>query len=291
MLQLVISGLVMGSILALLAMSFNIIFRISQVINFAQGDLMMLAAMLVFSAAGTWHLGVVPGVLLALVTVAFTAVLIDVVSVRSVWRFGGRESHNWVLTTFGVSVLIQNLALLVWGRFDLGAPKIFGSEFFYFWGVGVSSQELGILAAALVIVLAVDFSNERTLLGRAAEATAEKPKIAELMGINTSAMITYAWIVAALVAGVAGILVAPLLVLNAFMGWFVGIKAFAAMIIGGLGSARGSIVAGYGIGVYEALVSYWVPGGYVDALTLLLVIIILYFRPQGAFGRAKVDRA
>ncbi len=291
MLQLLVSGLVMGSILALLAMSYNIIFRISQVVNFAQGDLMMVAAMLVFGAVTVWKLDIIPSIVIAIPVVVLLAVILDFATVRSVWRFGGRESHNWVLTTFGASVLLQNSALLIWGRFDLPAPALFGSGYFYLWGAGISAQELGILGAALVIVLVVDFVNERTLLGRAAEATAEKPKIAELMGINTSSMIVYAWIMAAIVAAIAGILVAPILVLNAFMGWFVGIKAFAAMIVGGLGSARGAILAGYAIGLYESAVSYWVPGGYVDALTLVLVIVVLYFRPQGAFGRGKVDRA
>jgi len=111
------------------------------------------------------------------------------------------------------------------------------------------------------------------------------------MGINTSSMIVYAWAQAGLVAAITGILVAPILVLNAFMGWFVAIKAFAAMMIGGLGSARGAILAGYMIGLYESTLSYWVPGGYVDALTLAMLIGVLYFRPQGAFGTATVDRA
>lgn len=293
MLQLLISGVVLGSVYALLAMSFNIIYRVSHVVNFAQGEVMAIAPLMAYTFAVTLKLSWVLVLPAAVLCSVLLALVIEVVAVRSVILFGGRsrDNHQWILSTFGASLLLQNVYQQYWGALELPALSIFGDKVIRLGGAGISTQGIGIICTALVVFGLVYFLSERTKFGRSSDAVSQQPDVASLHGINPSRIITLNWVLAAAIAGVAGLLVAPLLVLNATMGFSIAIKAFAAMIIGGLGNPKGAILAGFFIGIFEGIVARWVDGGYLDTLTLILLVGVLYVRPSGVFGRGEVVRA
>jgi branched-chain amino acid transport system permease protein len=293
MLQLLISGIIFGSAYALLAMSFNVIYRVAHVVNFAQGEIMTLAALVTYS--GMVVMGqpawlVVPVALLFAMGLSF---VIDHVAVRPVWRFGGsgRHNYNWILSTFGASVLLQNVFQQIWGAKELHAPSIFGTTVLRIGDAGLTTQDIGIVAVAVVIFVGLHLMNTRTLFGKASEGVSENQQVASLMGIRPSRVITFSWLIAGLVAGVTGILIAPVLVLTANMGFFIAIKAFIAMMIGGIGNAKGAIIAGFALGIYESILSRWLPGGYVDAITFAILVLLLFLRPSGIFGKGEVVRA
>jgi branched-chain amino acid transport system permease protein len=290
--QLVFSGIVVGSAYALLAMSFNIIYRVSHVVNFAQGELMTIAALVTYSGL-SWGLPVLVVVPVALIASMALAFVTDRIAVRLVWRFGGSGDHtfNWILSTFGASVLLQNVFQQIWGAQNLQAPSIFGTTVVHVLGAGVTTQDIGTVAVAVVVAIGLTLINGKTLFGRASEGVAENQRVASLMGINTSRVISASWILAGLVAGIAGILIAPVVVLSATMGFVIAVKAFVAMMIGGIGDPRGAIIAGLALGIYESVASFWLPGGYVDAITFALLIVVLFVKPSGIFGKRQVMRA
>lgn len=292
MTQLILSGIVTGSAYALLAMSFNIIFRVAHVVNFAQGELMTAAALITYSGVVLWGWPIIPSAALGLVASVMLAMVIERVAVRPVVASGRprRHNYNWILSTFGASVLLQNVYQQVWGSRELKAPALFGEDVLRVVGAGVSYQDIGIVLASLGIFVALQLINERTLFGRSSEAVAEKAEVASLMGIDSQRIITKSWMLAGLIAGITGILVAPVLVLSASMGFFIAIKAFIAMIVGGLGNPRGAVIAGAILGVYETILTQWISGGYVDMITFGVLVLVLYFRPSGVFTKGEVVR-
>lgn len=293
MIQFLLSGIATGSMYALLAMSLTIVFRVSKVLNFAHGDLMTVSAFAFYTFVALWHwpvaVALVPAVLAAVLVAAAT----DRLAVRPVWKRGGfgPHNHNWILSTFGVSLLIQATCQLVWGNFELNAPSVVPDGLIKIGDAGITTQELAIIGFALVAVVAVDTLNERTTWGKATEAVAENPVVAGLMSINSPRVIGITWLLSGAIVGLAGILVAPTLILGSTMGFFIAIKAFVVVVIGGLGSVRGTIVAGYAVGLIEYALSQQLSGGYVDVVVLGGLIAVLAMKPAGLFGRGEVVRA
>lgn len=290
MLQLLVSGLVAGSIIAVMTMSYNIVYRVSKVVNFAQGEIMTFGALVVYTVAAIWHGPLYLAVPAGLLGGALLALLIDVFAVRSVWKFGGHTSqnHNWVISTFGFAILLQTVYQLVWGAFDLKAPSVTGGHDYRVGSVGFSLNDVVIVLTAGVLFYGLHLLNEHTTFGRASEAVAENPDTAALMGINTSSVLRWNWVLAGLAAGAIGMLAAPSLVLGPRMGFPVAIQAFVAMVMGGIGNPKGALVAGFAIGIFSSLLPLWVSGGYVNVLVLTALMVVLYVRPQGFFGRQEV---
>jgi branched-chain amino acid transport system permease protein len=290
MLQLLVSGLVVGSIYAVMTMSYNIIYRVSKVVNFAQGEIMTFGALVVYTVATLWHQPLYLAIPSGLLGGAALALVIDLLAVRSVWKFGGHraENHNWVISTFGFAILLQTIYQLVWGAFDLKAPSVTGDHDYRVGSVGFSLNDVVIVVIAGGFFYGIHLLNERTTFGRASEAMAENPGTASIMGINTSAVLRWNWVLAGVAASAIGMLAAPSLVLGPRMGFPVAINAFAAMVMGGIGNPKGALVAGFAIGIFSSLLPLWVSGGYVNVLVLTALMLVLYLRPQGFFGRQEV---
>jgi branched-chain amino acid transport system permease protein len=295
--QAVASGLVYGSIYALIAQGYYVTFSTTQTLNFAQGDFLMIGGMLAFTVFGLLALSGAP-LFVALIaalaviplTLAVMGMLVERVAVRPLRR---AFSLGWILSTVGVAVILRNMAEVIWGREPKPVPSVFGDSplrvdlgLFQF---GILPQEAFILFASLGIMAAVLFFLKRSLLGKAMAAVALNPAAAGLMGIHVRGIVILAYVIASVLAGIAGLLVVPVLHAYSLMGVLPGLKAFAVAIIGGLGNPFGILIAGLLLGIIEFVVAIF-NASLRDAVTFFLLIVILAWRPLGLFERPSMEK-
>jgi branched-chain amino acid transport system permease protein len=295
--QAVASGLVYGSIYALIAQGYYVTFSTTQTLNFAQGDFLMIGGMLAFTVFAALALSGLPLVLslvaaLAVIPIVLALMggLVERVAVRPLRQ---AFSLGWILSTVGVAVILRNLAEVIWGREPKPVPSVFGDTairvdlgLFQF---GILPQEAFILVASLAIIGAVLLFLKRSLLGKAMAAVALNPGAAGLMGINVRAMVVLAYVISSVLAGVAGLLVVPVLHAYSLMGVLPGLKAFAVAIIGGLGNPFGILIAGLLLGIIEFVVAIF-NASLRDAVTFFLLIVILAWRPLGLFEKTTGEK-
>ncbi len=295
--QAVASGLVYGSIYALIAQGYYVTFSTTQTLNFAQGDFLMIGGMLAFTVFGLLALNGVPLVLALVVglaviplTLAVMGALVERVAVRPLRR---AFSLGWILSTVGVAVILRNSAEVMWGREPKPVPSVFGENairvdagVFQF---GILPQEVVILIGALAMIGGVLIFLKRSMLGKAMAAVALNSSAAGLMGINVRAMVVLAYVIASAIAGIAGLLVVPVLHAYSLMGVLPGLKAFAVAIIGGLGNPFGILIAGLLLGIIEFVVAIF-NASLRDAVTFFLLIVILAWRPLGLFEKPSMEK-
>jgi branched-chain amino acid transport system permease protein len=295
--QAVASGLVYGSIYALIAQGYYVTFSTTQTLNFAQGDFLMMGGMLAFTVFGALLLSGAPlfvALLAALAVIplvlALMGALVERVAVRPLRR---AFSLGWILSTVGVAVMLRNTVEVVWGREPKPVPSVFGENairidagLFQF---GVLPQEVFILIASLATMAVVLVFLKRSLLGKAMAAVALNSSAAGLMGINVRAMVVLAYVISSILAGLAGVLVVPVLHAYSLMGVLPGLKAFAVAIIGGLGNPFGILLAGLLLGVIEFIVAIF-NASLRDAVTFFLLIVILAWRPLGLFEKPSMEK-
>jgi branched-chain amino acid transport system permease protein len=295
--QAIASGLVYGSIYALIAQGYYVTFSTTQTLNFAQGDFLMIGGMLAFTLFGALVLAGAPlfvGLIAALavvpVVMALMGTLVERVAVRPL---RGAFSLGWILSTVGVAVILRNVAEVVWGIEPKAVPSVFGDNAIRFdaglFQFGVLPQEIFILFASLAAMGAVLFFLKRSLLGKAMAAVALNASAASLMGINVRAMVVLAYVISSVLAGLAGLLVVPVLHAYSLMGILPGLKAFAVAIIGGLGNPLGILVAGLLLGVIEFIVAIF-NASLRDAVTFFVLIVILAWRPLGLFEKPSIEK-
>jgi len=295
--QAVASGLVYGSIYALIAQGYYVTFSTTQTLNFAQGDFLMIGGMLAFTVFGLLAINGVPLILALLaglavipLTLAIMGALVERVAVRPLRR---AFSLGWILSTVGVAVILRNSAEVIWGREPKPVPSVFGDNavrvdagLFQF---GILPQEIFILVAAMGMMVGVLFFLKRSILGKAMAAVALNPSAAGLMGINVRGMVVLAYVISSVLAGVAGLLVVPVLHAYSLMGVLPGLKAFAVAIIGGLGNPFGILIAGLLLGIIEFVVAIF-NASLRDAVTFFLLIVILAWRPLGLFEKPSIEK-
>ena len=295
--QAIASGLVYGSIYALIAQGYYVTFSTTQTLNFAQGDFLMMGGMLAFTVFGTLLLSGAPlavALLAALAVIplvlALMGTIVERVAVRPLRR---AFSLGWILSTVGVAVVLRNTVEVVWGREPKPVPSVFGENairvdagLFQF---GVLPQEIFILVASLATMAVVLVFLKRSLLGKAMAAVALNSAAAGLMGINVRAMVVLAYVISSVLAGLAGLLVVPVLHAYSLMGVLPGLKAFAVAIIGGLGNPFGILLAGLLLGVVEFIVAIF-NASLRDAVTFFLLIVILAWRPLGLFEKPSMEK-
>jgi len=282
----VLTGLGLGSMYGLLALGFYLTYAVSRTVNFAQGSSMMLGA--VFAYAFSVNLGwpLVPAAALALVLCALYGVLVELVAVRP---FARRGSNAWLMATVALGIVADNTVLFTFGKEPRGFPMpVSGS--LQLAGINLSYLQLAIPAVGLSLAWALSVFSRRTKYGKAMLAVVQNPAAARLMGINVPLVICASYAASTLLAGVAGIMIAPLANVHSDMGTLFGLKAFAVAILGGLTSAWGVMLAGLLFGVAEALITAFLGSAYTQILSFTLVIVALALMPNGLFGRAEVKK-
>lgn len=284
-----ISGIGLGSMYGLMALGFYITYAVSATVNFAQGSSMMLGAVLCFTFAQTMHLPMALAIVLALLLCALYGLLVEIIAVRP---FASRGSNAWLMSTVALGIVLDNLVLHTFGKEPRSLPSTLAQTPVELGGVNLGVYPLQLLIPVLGLALAglLHMVARRTRWGTAMLAVVQNRSAAQLMGIPIRRVVALAFALSALLAGIAGVLIAPLFNVNADMGTLFGIKAFAVAILGGITSAWGVMLAGLLFGVAEALITTTMGSGYTQIITFALVIAVLALRPNGLFGRAEVRK-
>ncbi len=285
-LQLFFSGLSTGSIYALAALGFTLLWQASGTINFAQGEFVMLPAfvMVILLHSGT------PLYLAFVVAVLSSVVVLGWVFKRGIvdplFRYGMMPI---VVATIGLSIAIRNGVRAGYSAEPQPFPQIFPDHIFEIAGVNLSASDIGTFAFATLLVLATQAFISRTVTGRAMQAVAQNTESASVLGINVPRMIFYTFAINAILAAAAALLVTPTYLAKFDMGEGLGNKAFFAAIIGGFNNSRGALLGGVIVGVCENLAAAYISPAYKDAVALVIFMVVILFKPQGLLGR-KVER-
>ncbi|WP_287496578.1 branched-chain amino acid ABC transporter permease [Pandoraea sp. CB10b_02] len=284
-----VAGLGLGSMYGLMALGFHLTFAVSATVNFAQGSSMMLGAVLAYTFAQTlgW-----PMPLAIAAALALCAVYGLVVERLAVQPFVRRGSSAWLMATVALGIVLDNLVMLTFGTEPRSLPSPLAQSALQIGdaGLGVYPLQLLIPVVGLALAALLHYVLRRSRWGVAMLAVVQNRDAARLMGIPIQRTIAGAFAVSTLLAGIAGVLIAPLFNVQADMGTVFGLKAFAVAILGGLSSAWGVMIAGLLFGVTEAMITATLGSGYTQIITFGLVIVLLAMRPDGMFGRAEVRK-
>jgi branched-chain amino acid transport system permease protein len=277
----------MGCIYALVGLGFILIYNATNGLNFAQGELVMLGAFVFYSmvSTGAPYLGAALAtvVLMGIAGFAFQRLLFYPLRDRSFLAF--------IIATIGFSIFARNLALLIWGPFPLKAPSLFAQGTVSIGDVVLAPEHIFIILITAVVLLLQYWLFFHTDLGRRMRATAQNAEVAQLMGVRAGRMIAITFVVSTLLAGVAGVLLAPIFLIDTEMGLNLILKAFIAVIIGGFGSVPGAVVGGIIVGLLEILIAVFISSVYKDAIVFAVLIFFLIAFPQGIFGERIAERA
>jgi branched-chain amino acid transport system permease protein len=286
LLQFVFSGLTVGAIYALVALGFTLIYKASDIINFAQGEFVMLGGMTTVFVA---HAGV-PLPLAALIAIVATTAIGLALHRFAIEPARGATAVALIMITIGASIFLRGTAQIVFDRRFHSLPPLLGADPIQFGGAAILPQSLVVLATAAAIVVVLWLFIERTIFGKAVIATAANRLAARLVGVDTRRIVAFSFAVSAAMGAIAGVLITPITLTSYDAGTLLALKGFAAAMLGGIGSAPGAVVGGLLIGMFEALAAGYLSSNYKDAVAFLIILIVLVAIPQGLFGRAKIER-
>ena len=304
--QQIINGLVLGSMYALIALGYTMVYGVLNLINFAHGDVLMIGAM-----SGVTILKIVqsvapdlPGIVKILIAIGGAIpvcvgvnVLIERVAYR---RLRNAPRLAPLITAIGVSILLQTFAMMIWGRSPVLFPQVMPSESFHLLGALITPTQVMLLVVAAISMIALVILVEKTRMGRAMRATAENPRVAGLMGVDSDRVIVLTFAIGAALAAVAGVMWGATYASAQFaMGFVPGLKAFSAAVLGGIGNIYGAMVGGILLGLIESLGAGYIGdltgnflgSQYHDIFAFVVLIIVLTLRPSGIMGERVADRA
>ena len=287
-LQMVAAGLAMGSIYALVALGFVLIFNAVNVVNFAQGEFAMVPA---FVAVWLMNSLNIPFALTCVITVVFMGVFGVVFQRIAYYPLRHRTFLPVVISTIGVGIFLKNGAQLIFGAEPLTMPRPTSPEVLNIFGVFVDPQYIVIVLCTLALLGFQYFFFEKTMLGKKMLATAQDKQMARLLGIRVAQMIAITFAYSSILGAAAGILVGPIFFVTKDMGAMIGLKAFCSSLVGGFGSIPGAILGGIFLGVVEVFASYYLSSAYRDAFAFIILILVLLLRPQGFFGEKIAEKA
>ncbi len=287
MLQLAINGLAMGAIYALIALGLLQIFNAVRIVNFAQGQLLMLGA---FLGVTTIVQASLPIWLAYLVTFAAMALVGLIFMLVAYYPLRGKPFYLAILTTIAVGIVLENLVLIVFGPLPQSLPSPFGSAQVHLGELVIPQHVLFIFAATAVLLLAQWAFMTRTRFGTMVRATSMDMDMARMVGVSVRTTVAVAFMLGAMLAGAAGLLVAPLFLADPAMGSSLGLKAFIVSVIGGFGNLYGAVLAGLLLGLVETMAAGYLSSDYRDAIAFLLFLGFLFVRPQGLFGEKQSER-
>jgi branched-chain amino acid transport system permease protein len=303
-LQQLINGITLGSVYAVVALGYTMVYGIIQLINFAHGELVMIGAMVAFTLIGVLVPTGMHPLLIVLVATA-CAVPVCMLVAYAMERLAYRPLRRAprlapLITAIGVSIILQHLALLVWSRNNLAFPQIIKTVSYHVGGATITNVQIAIMAMSVVMMAGLALLVYRTRLGTAMRATAQNAQVAGLMGIDINRMIAATFVIGAALAAVAGVMVGSYYGIAHYqMGALLGMKAFSAAVLGGIGNLPGAMLGGLLLGVVEALGAGYIGdltgdvfgSNYQDVFAFLVLIAVLVFRPSGLLGERVGDRA
>jgi branched-chain amino acid transport system permease protein len=284
--QQIISGMAVGCIYALVALGFVLIYKATEVINFAQGEFMMIGAFAAYTLIVFCKLPFLPAFVFTLIFMFLFGILLDRVIFRPLV---GEGAFALVMVTIGLAFTLRSLAGMIWTYDTFDFPFVFSEKPLDLGGLVISKVHLTIIVSSVILMSLLYLFFKFTDIGIAMQATSQNQLAAYLMGIGVKKVFLLTWAISAVIAAIAGILIAPISFLHANMG-FIGLKAFPAAVLGGFGSIPGAIVGGLIIGLSENLAGGYLTPGFKNIFAYIILILVLMIRPEGIFGIKEKKR-
>ena len=279
-LQLFFAGVAQGCVYALVALGFVLIYKATEMVNFAQGDLMMLGAFMALTFVGTMGMNYWLGFLLAALCMAVLGYLLDALVLR---RIIGQPQFAIVILTISMGFLFRAGAGFIWGHETQSFETPFTNRIINAGGVILPLESISMIVGTILLAGLLYLFFNFTRLGNAMQASSQNQLAAYYMGIPVKRINSLIWAISAIVATIAGVLLSPVSLVDPSIG-FVGIKAFAAAVVGGFGSLPGAIVGGLVIGIVESFAGFYLPDGFKDTAPYIVVLLMLMIKPNGLFG-------
>ncbi len=286
LLQFLISGLTVGSIYALVALGFSIIYNASDVVNFAQGEFVMIGAMsaIFLMKAGLSY------PLAALLAIAITAGVGLALEKFAIEPAKNATVVSTIIITIGASIFLRGAALLIWGKEIYGLPPFTSNNPIKIGNATILPQNLWVMMGTAVTVLAVKYFFDRTRMGKAILACSYNKKAAYLVGIDVKKMLLVAYGLSAALGSAAGLLVTPITFMSYGAGVMLGLKGFCAAILGGMGNSMGAVLGGILLGIVETVGAGFISSGYKDAIAFFVILLVLFVKPSGILGKGETER-
>ena len=286
-LQFLFSGITVGATYALVGLGFAIIYNASHIINFAQGEFVMLGGMMAYFFFEQAGLPMPVAIALAIAGTVMVGLALG--------KFAIEPARNasivtLIIITIGASIFLRGAAQLLWGRNYHSLPPLTGDEPIAIAGAVVVPQNLWIVGSTLVIIVGLHWFFNRTMTGRVVRAAAYNPLAAQLAGVNRQLVLLLSFALAAALGAVAGVLITPIALTYPGVGIMLGLKGFCAAILGGLGNPFGAILGGLIVGLSEAMTAGYISSDYKDAVAFVIILLTLFFMPNGLFGKPGIER-
>ena len=285
--QYLITGLTVGSIYAMVAVGFNIIYNVTEIINFAQGEFVVLGGLIMVFFFVVLRLPLILAFPATVILVTLVGILLDRLAIRPIRQ---PTVLTLIIATIAASILIKGAAMLIWGKDPYALPAFSGRTPIMVFGAVIQPQYFWVIGFLIIIVIALSIFFDRTIIGKAMIACADNPDAARLVGINVQQMILLSFALSAAIGAVAGITVTPISLMEYDRGAMLAVKGFGAAVLGGLGSFPGAIVGGLIMGTIESLGAGLISSAYKDAFALIVLVIVLFFKPSGILGSIEISR-
>jgi branched-chain amino acid transport system permease protein len=283
--QFILSGLTAGSTYALIAIGFSLIHNATGIVNFAQGEFVMLGGMFMITFYTFLKLPMLLSFLLTVLSVAAVGLLLERGPIR---HARSKEILILVMITIGASIFIKGLSMILWGKNPMTLPPFSGEAPIVFLGAAVMPQSIWIFGITVGVVAALNYFFKRTITGKAMRAVAASRRSAMLTGIPVDRMILLSFTLSGALGAVAGIILTPITTTSYDIGVMLGLKGFSAAILGGYGSMPGAVIGGLLLGTLESLAAGLISSEYKDALAFLILLTALFFKPSGILGRGRL---
>jgi len=285
--QFILSGLTTGSTYALIAIGFSLIHNATGIVNFAQGEFVMLGGMFMITFYSFLKIPMLPAFFLTVLAVAAIGQLLERGPIRAA---KSKEILILVMITVGASIFIKGLSMIFWGKNPMTLPSFSGETPLILGGAAVMPQSIWIFGITMGVVVALNYFFKGTMTGKAMRAVAASRRSAMLTGIPVDRMILLSFTLSGALGAVAGIILTPITTTSYDIGVMLGLKGFSAAILGGYGSMPGAVVGGLLLGVLESLAAGLISSEYKDALAFLILLTVLFFKPSGILGQGRLRR-
>lgn len=284
--QLLLTGITIGSIYAMVAIGFNIIYNSTDAMNFAQGEFVVVGGLSMIMFHETLGLNLFISFFISVALVTLVGIIFERLTISPLKN---PPLVTVILITIAVSIILKGLAMLTWGKDSYPLEAFSGAEPIQIWGAAILPQALWVIGITLLVVLLLAYMFRFTMVGKALRACAINRDATKLMGINAKAMITLSFAISGAIGAVAGIIITPITLMEYDRGAALGIKGFSTAIVGGVGNSSGAVVAGLMIGILESFFAGFISSGYKDAFAFLIMLLVLFVRPGGLLGKYEVE--
>ena len=280
-LQYILTGITMGSVYSLIGLGYVTIYRTSHVVNMAQGSFVMMGGFFGYALLKQFGLPYWASIILAVIAVVVVAIAMYLLVLKWIMK---SSLVNMILATVGLSILIESLVLIKWGGYSKPTPPFTGDKLLRMGGVHIKVQSLWVVGLMIVIFVLLYFFGQRTRVGKQMTATATNPNAARISGIPTQRMIILAFTISSAIGAIGGLAINSVIPLTYTSGALWGLTGFVAAILGGWGSSGGAVLGGLVLGIIQSIFAGVLPAGWQDGIAFVILILLLYFRPQGLLG-------